>query len=261
VGEEEIKSVFLVADNLHGLNPVVADALRRLDPRPVQQLVRECEQRGAQLIDVNPGYLSRSHEDRMTFLVETVQEVSSLDLILDSPNPRVLARGLASCKGRAILSALSLEERKLAEILPLAAEHRAGLVILLMDERSMAPPRTEEKLGLALELREHAVSAGIAADDLIFDPVLPNLSWDDAFLRVAEDVKTVRLLSTGAIFQDQARTMAGLSNLRSGQRRRYPFGLETACMGLLAGAGLEFLLADVLQPGFEEAYRTVSTML
>lgn len=254
-------TVFLVADNLHGLNPVVADALRRLDPRPVQQLVASCERQGAQLIDVNPGYLSRNQEDRMTFLVEAVQEVTSLGLILDTPNPRVMARGLRSCKVKAIISALSLEERKVQEILPLAVEYRAGLVILLMDERSMTPPRTEEKLALALELRERAISAGVDPDDLIFDPVLPNLSWDDAFLRVAEDVKTVRLLAGGAIFQEPVRTMAGLSNLRSGQRRRYPFSLEAACMAVLAGAGLEFLLADVFQPGFGEAYRTLSAML
>jgi len=255
------ETLFLVADNLHGLNPVVQDALRRLDPRPVRQLVASCERQGAQLIDVNPGYLSRAQEDRMTFLVESVQESTSLGLILDSPNPRILARGLASCRGKAIISALSLEERKIREILPLAVEHGAGLVILLMDERSMTPPRTEEKVALSLELRDRALAAGVNGDDLIFDPVLPNLSWDDAFLRVAEDVKTIRLLAGGAVFQEPVRTMAGLSNLRSGQRKRYPFDLEAACMGLLAGAGLEFLLADVFQPGFGEAYRTLASML
>lgn len=253
--------MFLVADNLHGLNPLVSDAMQRLDPRPVQQLVQSCERSGAQFIDVNPGYLSRSREDRMTFLVEAVQEVTSRGLILDSPSARVLERGLAACKGRAIVSALSREEKKLAEILPLAVEYKTELVILLMDERSMTPPRTEEKLALALELREHAVLAGMDPDALIFDPVLPNLSWDDALLRVSEDVKTIRLLAGGAIFQEPARTMAGLSNLRSGLKRRQPFSLEATCMNLLAGAGLEFLLADVLQPGFEEAYRTVSTLL
>jgi hypothetical protein len=43
--------------------------------------------------------------------------------------------------------------------------------------------------------------------------------------------------------------MAGLSNLRSGCRQRYPLELETACLSLLAGAGLDLALLDVLQPG------------
>jgi len=33
----------LAADNLHALNPVVADALRNLDPGPLQELARRCE--------------------------------------------------------------------------------------------------------------------------------------------------------------------------------------------------------------------------
>ena len=78
------------------------------------------------------------------------------------------------------------------EILPLAVENDADLVVLLMDERSFTPPSLEEKLALALDLMQHAVKAGLSTDRLIFDPVLPNLSWDDAFFRVAHAVKTVR---------------------------------------------------------------------
>jgi 5-methyltetrahydrofolate corrinoid/iron sulfur protein methyltransferase len=252
--------VNLVADNLHGLNPVVAEAMKKLDPKPVQELVQRCEQKGAAYIDINPGHLSQRNEDRITFLVEAVQEAGSGHLILDSPNPRVLARGLEACQETPIISALSLEEQKLNEILPLAADHGTDLVILLMDERSFTPPTLEEKLALALELRERAMAAGIASEKLIFDPVLPNLTWDDALLRVAEDVKTVRLISSGAIFQESGRTMVGLSNLRSGQRKHHPFKLEETCMALFAGAGLTFLLADVLQPGFDEVFQDMSRL-
>jgi len=252
--------VLLAADNLHGLNPLVADAMKRLDPKPIKDMVRAYERHGAQLLDVNPGYLSRRNEDRMAFLVEAVQEVSSARLILDSPNPRVVQRGLIACKGKAIITGISLEEQKLEEILPLAVEHEAQLVALLMDERSFTPPGLDEKIALAVELGERAVSAGLELEDLIFDPILPNLSWEDAFLRVSEDIKAVRLLASGAIFQDPVLTMAGLSNLRSGNRKRYPFLLEQTCMTLLAGAGLHLILADVLQPGFPEAFDVISKM-
>ncbi|MBI4961904.1 MAG: dihydropteroate synthase [Desulfomonile tiedjei] len=253
--------MLLAADNLHGLNPVVADAMNRLDPKPIQELVRRCELGGAKLIDINPGYLSRRNEDRMVFLVEAVQEVTSARLILDSPNPRVIQRGLAACKEKPIVTGISLEERKLGEILPLAAENGAELVVLLMDERSFTPPGLEEKIALAVELAEKALAAGLGLDDLIFDPILPNLSWEDAFPRISEDVKAIRLLSSGAVFQDPAPTMVGLSNLRSGNRNRYPFALEKTCMALLAGAGLHLMLADVLQPHFSEAFEALGRML
>ena len=86
--------MIIAADILTGADPVVAQALRHLDPAPLQDLARRCEAAGAQILDLNPGYLSRRLENRMAFLVEAVQEVTILPLILDSPNPRVLAGGL-----------------------------------------------------------------------------------------------------------------------------------------------------------------------
>ena len=251
----------LVADNVHGLNPIVADAMERLDPEPIKRLVGECERAGAHFIDVNPGYLSKRKLDRMAFLVEAVEESTDAGVILDSPNPLVLKTGLQACRRTPVLNALSMEEEKLREILPLAVEHGTRLVVLLMDERSFSPPTVEEKLALALEIRELAMSAGMSSHDLIFDPVMPSLSWDDAYDRIAAGIKTIRLIAAGAIFQDPADTMIGLSNLRSGMRRNVPFRLEETCLNLLAGAGVHFVLADVLQPGFVEAFQTVSKLV
>lgn len=240
--------MLLAADNIHAMNPAVSDALRTLDPKPIRELALTCARNGAHLIDINPGYLSARHEDRMQFLVETVQEVTSLRLILDSPNARVLARGLTVCRDTPILNALSLEPQKLQEILPLAVQHHTDLVLLLMDERSFTPPSADEKMALALELREHCLAAGMSQEDLIFDPVLPNLSWDDAYARIAEDIKTVRLLASGAVLQEPVRTMVGLSNLRSGHSSAFPAEIDRTCLTLLAGAGLHMALANATNP-------------
>jgi cobalamin-dependent methionine synthase I len=241
--------MLLAADNLNALNPVVAASLKHLDKRPLQELVRRLDQCGVDLIDLNPGYLSVRHEDRMVFLVEAVQEVSNTRLILDSPSPGVLAKGLAVCRKPPILNALTLEEEKLREILPLAGQARTKLVLLLLDEHSMTPPTLEEKITLAALLREKAIAAGVEENQLIFDPVLPNLSWPDVYYQTTAVVKTIRLLAGGALFGEPARTMVGLSNLRSGRRRLYPLELEISCLGLLAGAGLDIALLDVFQPG------------
>jgi hypothetical protein len=119
----------------------------------------------------------------------------------------------------------------------------------------------EEKLALALELRERALSAGMAGEDLIYDPVLPNLTWDDAYNRVSEDIKTVRLIASGAIFQEETQTMSGLSNLRSGARDRFSSAVELTCLSLLAGAGLSFALANVLDAGVVETARSIRRLL
>jgi 5-methyltetrahydrofolate corrinoid/iron sulfur protein methyltransferase len=253
--------LIVAADNLHALNPVVAEALKNLDAAPLQELARRLEGAGAKILDLNPGYLSARHEDRMTFMVEAVQQVSRLRLMLDSPNPRVLAKGLAACDQRPVLNALTLEEEKLRGILPLAAAHDADLVLLLLDERSFPPPSLEGKVTVAMQLRDAALNAGLKEERLIFDAVLPNLSWPDAWAQVGAIVRLVRLLADGAMFQTSARTLVGLSNLRSGLRQTYPAKIDEACLYLLAGAGLSWVLADVLQPELLEAVRFINQVV
>ena len=150
-GKERLPLI-IAADNLNMLNPEVVRALNDLDPRPLQELARRCEQAGADLIDINPGFLPPRRHDRMAFMVEAVQQVTNLRLILDSPDARVLARGLAAANKPPILNACTLEHDKLREILPLAAAHRTDLVLLLLDARSFPAARLEGKITLALEL-------------------------------------------------------------------------------------------------------------
>jgi 5-methyltetrahydrofolate corrinoid/iron sulfur protein methyltransferase len=252
--------LLLAADNIQGLNRNVAEAMRTLNPAPIRELARSCEKRGAAFIDINPGYLSRRNEDRMEFLVESVQEVTSARLILDSPKARILERGLHACKRSPVLNALSLEHEKLNEILPLAAQHGTGLVLLLMDENSITPRSVEEKIALALELRERTLGAEVKDENLIFDPVLPNLSWDEAFYRISECIKTVRLMASGAIFQDPVRTMVGLSNLRSGHLSQYPALIEQTALAALAGAGLSICLANALNSDLMDIFSLVNRM-
>jgi 5-methyltetrahydrofolate corrinoid/iron sulfur protein methyltransferase len=253
--------LIIAADNLHALNPVVSQALNTLNPQPLQDLARRCEQAGAGLMDINPGFLPPRLHDRMAFMVEAVQQVTDLRLILDSPSAPVLARGLAVADKPPILNACTLEADKLREILPLAAAHQSDLVLLLLNARSFPAAVLEGKITLALELREHALAAGLTDEQLIFDPVLPNLTWPDAWAQTGEVAKTVRLLSGRELWGEPARTMAGLSNLRSGLRHAYPLRVEEAVLGLLAGAGLNIALLDVLQPGLMETVRVINQVV
>ena len=253
--------MIIAADNLTGANPVVAQALRDLNPKPLQDLARRCQEAGAHILDLNPGYLSRRLEDRMAFLVEALQEVTNLPLILDSPNPRVLAGGLAACREKPILNALTLEESKLEEILPLAAEHQNRLVCLLLDEKSHPPPTLEGKIALAVELRERALAAGLTDEQLIFDPVLPNLRWPDAWPQTGAVFQTVRYLASGSLFGVPARTMVGLSNLRSGLREIYPVELEITVLSLFAGAGLSLALVNILNPTLWEYVQLLAQVM
>jgi 5-methyltetrahydrofolate corrinoid/iron sulfur protein methyltransferase len=247
--------MILIADNIQPQNPVVAKAMAERNPRPIRDLAARLADAGAQILDVNPGYLSPRKMDRITFLVETIQGVVSLPLMLDSPHPDILAQGLAACDQPPILNALTQNPGASDRILDLAARNPVQLVLLFMDEHSMSPPWIEGKITLAVQLRERCLAAGIDPQRLIFDPVLPSLRGPDAHTHVGQVVQAVRMLASGAVLGESVKTMAGLSNLRSGQRRRIPERLDEICLGLLAGAGLSHVLMDVLSPANVAAAR------
>jgi len=76
-----------IADNLQITNERISGAVEKREPGPIQDLVRLMEKFGAQAIDINPGPLKREPEKRMTFLVESVQNVTQLPIVLDTANP------------------------------------------------------------------------------------------------------------------------------------------------------------------------------
>lgn len=249
--------MLLCADNIHGLNPVIIKAMQESNPGPIHDIARKCDALGVDLIDINPGHIPKSKLHRIEFLIKSVQEVTEKRLVIDSPRPEILERAIEVCKFPPILTAVSMEKEKLDKIPRLAVEGGCDLVVLLMDERSFTPDSEEEKIAIALEIASEVEKSGLEVDRLIFDPVAPNISWEDFHKRIASDLSTIRMLSTGSVFQTPVRTMIGLSNLRSGARSRVPYELERSAMFMFAGAGLDILLADVLQEGFESSYRSV----
>jgi cobalamin-dependent methionine synthase I len=252
--------MLLAADNLNVMNRTVADALERLDPEPIRDIARRADAAGADYIDLNPGPLSSKKRDRIVFMVETVLETAEAGIILDSADPEVLAKGLAACPEPPFLNAVWQDPQKIDAILPLAAEHGCPVVLLLMDEQCVCPSTMEGKLAIALDLADRAQRAGLTLDRLVFDPILPSLSWPDAFRQIAEGVKTVRMLATGAVFQEPVETMAGLSNLRSGFRGKIEFEWEERCLGMLTGAGLDCILANALDPATIKAFKRLKLL-
>ncbi len=112
-----------------------------------------------------------------------------------------------------------------------------------------------------MELRERCLAAGLTDEQLIFDPVLPNLRWPDAWSQTGAGFQTVRYLASGSLFGVPVSTMVGLSNLRSGLRDMYPDQLEITVLALLAGAGLSLALVDVLNPALQEQIHLISNVI
>jgi 5-methyltetrahydrofolate corrinoid/iron sulfur protein methyltransferase len=240
--------MIVAADNINPMNQAVARAVDAMDAEPIRVLARRCAAAGAAWIDINPGPLSAKRRGRICFLVEAVQDAADARLILDSADPDTIAEGMRSCRVPPVISALTLEPRKLARMTELALESGADLVALLLDAESRVAPTVDEKIALAISLWQHCEAAGLPAERLIIDPVAPHWSWPDAPAQAAACVQAVRLLASGAALGFPVRTMCGVSNLRSGQKHIFPAHIEHTFLTMLAGAGLKAALCNALDP-------------
>ncbi len=235
----------LIADNLRITRPDIRRALQRLDPAPVQALVKSCEARGAWAIDVNTGPLGKQAAPGMRFFMEAVQAVTDLPLLIDTANPDAMAAGEKAAKNRIILNGFSLEPRKLEQILPLAREYDADIVGFLLYPDSRVPTDATQRFEVALELMEKAEAAGVAKERVIIDPVIPPLAWADGIVQAREVLEVIRTLPDLLGFPVQ--TIGGISNLGThAPDRAARLAVEQSYVAMLSSAGLDYALLDIL---------------
>jgi len=236
--------MFLVADNLQITRPTVADAINQQDPLTLQKMVRAMETAGAQAIDLNTGPLGRDAARQMTFCVETVQAATDLPILIDTANPLAMQAGLEANRKVAVINGISLEPHKLEAILPLAVTYDVDIIGYLLDRRSHMPQNRDDRMAIALELYQRGLAAGLKAEQLILDPVVAPLIWQDGLQRNRDLLEIIRCLPE--LLDFPVRTVVGLSNLTSGLSAQIPKRhLEQTYLSMLASAGLSWALLDI----------------
>ncbi len=236
--------MIIVADNLQIVNPRVSRAVATKDASWIADLIRRCQQSGAQAIDINSGPLSRDPQKTFRFLVQTVQQVSDLPLLLDTTNPVALEAGLAVCRNRPIINGFSLEPAKLEHVLPLAKDYHADIIGYLLFPNGHVPIEEEEMLTVAISVFEAYTKTGLPPERLILDPIVAPVSWESGIRHNQAVLSVIGHLED--LLGTPVRTIAGLSNLTTGpvslQRK---IALETTFLPMLAAAGLDMVLMNV----------------
>lgn len=255
--------MILIADNLQITRPDLAAALDRMDPDPICELVGQCEAAGAQAIDINSGPLTRDPVRKMAFLVDAAAAATRLPLFLDTANPKALEAGLRAGQNysnQLIINGFSLEPRKIDHILPLARTYEADIVGYLLFPDSQVPVDEGDLINVAIRLYQAFQGAGLSDDQLIIDPVVAPVIWENG---VAHNLSVLSLLrQLPDLLGFPVRTMAGLSNLTTGKIPKDKKQLlEQSFLPVLAGAGLSMVLLNVLHSNTVQTARTCDALL
>ncbi|NOX32797.1 MAG: dihydropteroate synthase [Deltaproteobacteria bacterium] len=249
----------LIADNLRITKKDIQEALRLHDPEPVQSLVKKCMEKGAWAIDVNTGPLCKSPEEDMGFFIRAVEGVTDLPLLIDTSNHAAMRAGLEAAKNRVLINGFSLEPRKLEKMLPLAGKYDADIIGFLLYPDSRVPKDEAGRFEIALELFEKAEAAGVSKERIIIDPVVPPLAWENGIVQARAVLNVIRALPDLLGFN--VRTICGLSNLTAGAGDKVKKTLmEQSYVAMLAGAGLDYALLDILNRRTVSAARTAGIL-
>ena len=140
---------------------------------------------GANVLDINSGavFSGKMAEDPryadnnfvepplMKKLIETVQNLVSVPLCIDSSVPAALEAGLEVCKGRPLVNSVTGEEDRLERVLPLVKKYNVPVVAISNDETGISDD-PDVRFEVAKKIVERAADYGIPAHDIVVDPLV-----------------------------------------------------------------------------------------
>lgn len=154
----------------------LANAIRDANMTPIKQAARAEAEAGADIINVNVKVTGVDETKLLPMVVKAVAEAVPLPICIDTQEPEALAAALEVCPGRPLVNSITCSEWSLEELLPLAVRRGAAVIGTAMNDQGI--PRTvEDRVELAREVLRRSITAGIARQDVILDPLA--LAVDD----------------------------------------------------------------------------------
>jgi 5-methyltetrahydrofolate--homocysteine methyltransferase len=146
---------------------------------------------GADVLDVNVGFPGVDDVKLLPEVVRAIRDKFDVPLCLDSPNPKAIEAALKAAGGKCLINSVNGEERSMNALLPVAKEYGAAVIGLAMDDDGITND-PEKRLAIAGKILERAAKIGIAAEDVVIDPLAMAVSADpNACLVTLETIKLV----------------------------------------------------------------------
>jgi 5-methyltetrahydrofolate corrinoid/iron sulfur protein methyltransferase len=202
--------MFTIAENLNVINKGIGRAFKEKDPGPIREMAEKLAQTNPTYIDINLGPARKGGEELMTWVVQTVQEVTDIPLALDTSNIAAIEAGLKVHKGKAIINSIMARPERYTVMLPICKQYEAYMIALLWGPDGL--PRDENERGaLAAELLYAANEAGIPNEDIWVDPIITPVNIQQQQL-----MNTLTFMSMLQDIAPGAKSTCGLSNISNG---------------------------------------------
>ncbi len=229
--------MILIGENINITTTIAGTAMKERNPEPIQKIAKAEVEAGMDYLDINIGPARKNGDEFMTWMVNTVQEVSDKPLSLDTTNPLAIEAGLKVHKGKALINSISLT--RMEEELPLVLKYNADMIGLLWGREGMPRDATERGVIVA-ELMYTANEMGIPNQNIWFDPIVTPV--------VNVDTNQVKpCLEFMSMLQDiapECKSTVGLSNISNGTPTHLRPYLNRTYLVMLMEYGLYSAIVD-----------------
>ena len=231
--------MLIIGESINGTISKVGGAIQDRNDTFLRELARTQYECGAEMLDVNAGIAGGNEVEDLPWLIELVQKEVPIPLMIDSANPEALQAALSVYRHQEspILNSISGEEEKWNKLFPVVVSSRCKIVVLCMDDQGI-PKSVEGRIGIASQLFDRLTQAGVAPEQVYFDPLVLTVSVESEAATVT--LEAIRALRSGF---PNSHVICGASNVSMGLPGRRLINRTFIAMALFAG--LDTLFIDV----------------
>lgn len=232
---------------------IFQEQLRAGDLSAIERDVAAQVAGGADVLDINMGVPLTDEADLLARAIRLVQTLTDTPICIDSSVVEALEAGLAAYDGRALVNSITAEDDRMAAILPLVKKYDAA-VIALPNDHDEIPMEADKRLELTEKIIRVATQEyGIAAADILIDPLAMPIGADTTVVRTAlETISRIR--------HDFGVNMTlGASNVSFGMPDRHTLG--AAFLPMAMTAGLTSAIMDTRTPQIVDAVKAADLLL
>jgi len=201
-----------IAESINIMGTRSGTAMKAREKGPIQEMAKEETAAGAAWLDLNVGPARKDGTELLPWVVQAMEEVTTLPLCLDTTNTAAMAAGFATIKNKkaAIMNSISAQPERMQKLIPVAAEADCNVITLLWGPEGM-PRDSNERCAMAVDLMMALNEAGIANEKMIFDPIATPITLGaDQIASGLEFLSMLQEIAPGA------RSTVGLSNVSNG---------------------------------------------
>lgn len=165
----------IIGEKINGTRKRVGQAIAERDAEFIRDLAQKQAAAGSAWLDVNAGTHPDREPDDLIWLIEQIHSVVETPLSLDSANPKALKIAIKAVKQTPMINSISGEPERLANILPIVAEHGCPVIALAMDEKKI-PETAEKRFEVITKIIAEARAHGVPDSNLYIDPLAMTIS-------------------------------------------------------------------------------------